>query len=226
MEMGQKRNFTEYLTLIFLKDRQVSKPVFNLVVGLVLMWGFLLNYWIVQYFPTEWLTALNLWVFLLLYFVMSGIGVGIMLYYEMPLFSFIGYSIMTSTLGFLLNIYLEHFSGEEVIRAIQYTAWTTFGMIIAATLLPKLFLRLHTILVVIVSSVAAIEFGWIILFGQSGDFFHWIIAISMCGYIGYHWADMKDCGDTLDQAIDFGGLLYLAIINLFIRILELLRLSK
>ena len=53
MEMGQKRDFTEYLTLIFLKDRQVSKQVFNLVVGLVLMWGFLLNYWIVQYFPTE-----------------------------------------------------------------------------------------------------------------------------------------------------------------------------
>ena len=48
----------------------------------------------------------------------------------------------------------------------------------------------------------------------------------MCGYIGYHWADMQDCGDTLDQAIDFGGLLYMAIINLFIRILELLRLSK
>ncbi len=61
--------------------------------------------------------------------------------------------------------------------------------------MPKLFLRLHTILVVIVSSVAVIEFGWIILFGQSGDIFHWIIAISMCGYIGYHWADMQDCGD-------------------------------
>ena len=41
-------------------------------------------------------------------------------------------------------------------------------------------------------------------------------------YIGYDWARANTCARTVDNAIDLAANLYLDIINLFLRILEIM----
>lgn len=215
-----------YLSGIFLKDRVVSKSVFNLVIGLVLLWGFTTNYLTVTYFPLEWINLVNPWVILLGFIVFSTLGFLIMFKYRAPLYSFLGYNIVTFSVGILLKVVLLLFSSAEIITAIQYTAGITLLMILTATLLPNLFLRFATVLSVVTGSVLIVELFWLMTFGHSHDMIHLIIAISICGYIGYFWAAACKYGETLDEAIDFGGVLYMEIINLFLRILEILSAKK
>ena len=213
---------SHYLSGLFLKDRSVSKRVFNLVIGLVLIWGFVTNYLTVVYFPTEWINSINPWVILIGFLVFSTLGFLIMFRYEAPLYSFLGYNILTFSVGLLLNLCLQEFSYSEILTAIQYTATITLLMIITATLMPDLFLHFGKVLAVVTGWILVIELSWLVISGHSHDAIHWIVAACMCGYIGYFWAAACKYGDTLDQAIDFGGMLYMEIINLFLRILELI----
>ncbi|ABZ78288.1 conserved hypothetical protein [Shewanella halifaxensis HAW-EB4] len=213
---------SHYLSGIFLKDRAVSKSVFNLVIGLVLMWGFTTNYLTVVHFPTEWINSVNPWVILIGFLIFSTLGFLIMFRYRAPLFSFLGYNLVTLSVGLLLKLCLQYFTDSEIVTAIQYTAGITLLMIISATLMPKLFMSFGKVLVVITGWILTIELSWLLMFGHSHELIHWIVAVSMCGYIGYFWAQACKYGETLDEAIDFGGLLYMEIINLFLRLLEIL----
>ena len=53
-----------------------------------------------------------------------------------------------------------------------------------------------------------------------------LVALLFCLYIGYDWAKAQDVPRTADNAVDAVLELYLDIINLFIRILEILGKSK
>lgn len=221
MEKSQA-GLSHYLSGLFLKDRQVSKRVFNLVIGLVLIWGFSLNYLAVAYFPIEILHWINPWVLLVVVFGSLMGGCLIMLQYRLPLVSFLGYNLMTLSLCITLSLLLQGFTAAEVAVAVEYTAGITLLMIITSTLVPKLFLSFGKVLCVIGGWIVSVEFTWLLLFGHSHDMIHLIVALSSCGYIGYTWAVACEYGETLDEAIDFGGMLYIHIMNLFMRILNLI----
>ena len=62
----------------------------------------------------------------------------------------------------------------------------------------------------------------LLLCGISLTIFDWIAALIFCGYIGFDWAKLNDDGDySLDAAVDGAGALYLDIINLFLRLLDI-----
>ena len=68
-------------------------------------------------------------------------------------------------------------------------------------------------------------FGEIIsmLFGYTGNVFNWIFVIIFSLYIGYDWHKAQMYPKTLDNAVDSALDLYLDIINLFIRLLNLIK---
>ncbi|MGS0674803.1 Bax inhibitor-1 family protein [Shewanella sp. 0m-4] len=215
-------SMNRYLSGVFLEDRPVSKRVFNLVIGLVLIWGFSINYLAVAYFPVEILQWINPWVLLAVVFASLMAGCLIMLKYPVPLISFLGYNLMTLSISITLSLFLQGFTAAEVALAVEYTAGITLLMIITATIVPKLFVSFGKVLCVVGGWIVSVELTWLLFFGQSHDMIHLIAALSMCGYIGYTWAVACEYGETLDEAIDFGGMLYVHIINLFMRLLHLI----
>lgn len=59
------------------------------------------------------------------------------------------------------------------------------------------------------------------VFGIHHNTTDWLVALIFCGYIGYDWGRANQIPKTLDNAIDSAAALYMDIINLFLRILNL-----
>ncbi len=127
-------SMNRYLSGVFLEDRPVSKRVFNLVIGLVLIWGFSINYLAVAYFPLEILQWINPWVLLVIVFGSLMGGCLVMLKYPVPLISFLGYNLMTLSISITLSLFLQGFTATEVALAVKYTAGITLLMIITANM--------------------------------------------------------------------------------------------
>jgi FtsH-binding integral membrane protein len=70
--------------------------------------------------------------------------------------------------------------------------------------------------------VVIAELVMIFVFGGSPDIMDWIVAVLFCGYLGYDWARAQSIPKTLDNAIDSAASIYMDIIILFIRILEIM----
>ena len=60
------------------------------------------------------------------------------------------------------------------------------------------------------------------LFSFDGGIFNWIFVVIFSLYIGYDWYRAQQFPKSLDNAIDCVIDLYLDIINLFLRILEII----
>ena len=60
------------------------------------------------------------------------------------------------------------------------------------------------------------------LLGYQGDSFNWLFVAIFFLYIGYDWHKAQSYSKIVDNAIDSAIDLYLDLINLFVRILDLL----
>ena len=58
--------------------------------------------------------------------------------------------------------------------------------------------------------------------GYGGNIFNWFFIIIFSLYIGYDWHVAQSYSKTVDNAIDSAIDLYLDLINLFLRILDIL----
>jgi FtsH-binding integral membrane protein len=94
-------------------------------------------------------------------------------------------------------------------------------MMILASILPNLFSRMGTALFIALSVSLLANFIAMLL-GYNGDAFNWIFVIIFSLYIGFDWYRAQQFPKTLDNAIDCVLDLYLDIINLFLRILEII----
>ena len=91
-----------------------------------------------------------------------------------------------------------------------------------ATMFPHVFAGLgRTLFIALVVSLIG-ELLTLFLFGYTGTFFDWIFVVIFSLYIGYDWHRAQSFPKTLNNAIDSACDLYIDIINLFIRILQIL----
>ena len=60
-----------------------------------------------------------------------------------------------------------------------------------------------------------------VFMGYGGDLFNWIFVVLFSLYIGYDWHRAQMYPKTIDNAIDSALDIYLDVINLFIRLLEI-----
>jgi FtsH-binding integral membrane protein len=200
----------------------ITNSTYNLVIGLVLCWGFLVNWLLVHYVNPSWLIGLHPLVFIIGYFASCFYGVYLFNSSKEPAISFIGYNFVVVPFGLVVNIIVSRHDPDLVLQAIQLTATATILMMVVGSVVPELFQKIHTTLTIALLCVLVVELFQIFVLKMHSDWIDWVVAVIFCGYIGYDWGRANRIPKTVDNAVDSAAAIYMDIINLFVRILRIL----
>ena len=181
-------------------DDEISESKYNAVLGCCVIYGFLMNAFV---------------VLLLGNFEQS-----------IPVLPFIiGYIVIVLPIGILLAICLPEYPQENIIVAAVCAAVVAMCMMVAATLRPERFgvmgnALFDALCFGILAELAAMFFGY------RGTLFDWAFVIVFSLYTAYDWVKAQSYPKTVDNAVDSAIDIYLDIINIFIRILNILSKNK
>ncbi|WP_163931890.1 Bax inhibitor-1 family protein [Paraferrimonas sp. SM1919] len=203
-------------------DEIISAASYNLVIGLTLLWGFIINYFMVANIPTQSILEFGFWPFIIAYFISCFFGIYLFNKSDNPVVSFIGYNFVVVPFGLVINIVVSQFDPEIVLAAVRVTGMVTFVMMLLGSAYPAFFERIAGGLFIALICVIVVQLIEMFFFGTQSGILDWIVALIFCGYIGYDWARANAIPKTYDNAIDSAAALYIDIINLFLRILRIM----
>ncbi|MCQ4227155.1 hypothetical protein EGJ08_01880 [Stutzerimonas stutzeri] len=204
-------------------DRTLSAGVYNLVIGLTLCWGFWINWWMVGNIPVESIRSIHPWLFVGGYFASCLTGAWLFHSSDKPWVSFLGYNLVVVPFGLIVNLVVSRYDSALVYEAIRITALVTLGMMLLGTLFPRFFASIASALTIALLLVIVVELVEVFILGIHHGVIDWIVVLIFCGYVGVDWGRANQIPKTLDNAIDSAAALYMDIINLFLRILRILR---
>jgi FtsH-binding integral membrane protein len=207
-------------------NHKVTSQAYNLILGFVLLWGFALNWWMVSTIPASSVKSINPIVFIIGYLVCAFVGSWLMSSSEKPVVSFIGYNLIVVPVGLVLVMALPGFAHAHIVAAVRTTALLTVGMMVLGTMYPEFFRKIESALFWALLIAIVVELVQVLIFKVKLGFMDWVIAAIFCGYIGVDWGRANSIERTVDNAIDSAGALYLDIVNLFIRVLEIIARNK
>ena len=202
--------------------RRLSTKVYNLVIGMVLCWGFFASWMIVKIIPYKSLVDINIWVFFIGYFASCFLGFLIFTKSVNPFISFIGYNFVVVPFGLIINIVVHQYDPGLVLAAIRVTGLVTFIMMILGSLFPAFFSKIARALLISLIIVIIVELVEIFILGIHHGIIDWIVVVIFCGYIGLDWSRANQIPKTVDNAVDSAASLYMDIIILFLRILRIM----
>ena len=208
------------LTVDITSNKELSVGTYNLYMGGSVFYGFLINFLSVM-FLEDFFLSINPIAFLVAYFVLCIAGSIVSATSNNPIVSFVGYNMIVLPIGGLLTIALQGYSGADIMAAIMVTGIVVLAMTALAIIKPDLFngigkALLIALILALVGEIVAMCFGY------GGNAFNWIFVILFSTYIGYDYAKAQKYPKCLDNAIDSAVDIYLDIINLFLRILEII----
>jgi len=203
-------------------DPIVGAGMYNLVIGLTLIWGFAVNYWMVTNIDPEAIASVNPWIFFIGYFASCFFGIYLFQKSSNPIVSFIGYNFVVVPFGLIINMLVSQYDPELVTEAIRITGLVTIAMMCLGTLFPAFFQKISGALTIALVLVIVVELIEVFIFNTHHGILDWIVVLIFCGYIGYDWGRANQIPKTIDNAIDSAAALYMDIINLFLRILRIL----
>ncbi len=216
-ERRAARLYADYSEATIISDR-----AYNLVMGLTVLYGVVVNIILCSLVGNVY-EYVNPLLFLILYFVCAIAGQFIAFRSSNPAVSFLGYNMIVVPLGLVVSTLVEYYGGLNsfvVLQAFYYTALITAIMTIASFVFPQFFEKVGGFLFfgligILIASIFSIFFGGF-----------YIISLFAAGlfslYIGYDFYRSQQFAKTVDNAIDCAIDIYLDIVNLFIRILEIL----
>ena len=229
MALGNTKTIFEERNFVPEGETELSERAFNLVIGGMLMWGFLLNYLTVALFGQQviaMVSGMNPIVFLLVYLALVLIGNTLVVKGGAGL-SFIGYTLIAAPIGIVICLSVRGVPVDIVKSAVLITAIVTLCFMIAGTIFARFFLGLGRVLLFALLFTIVGSLINMLLFGGRGYMiYEWIGAAVFSLYIGYDWARANTCARTLNNAIDLSASLYLDIVNLFLRILEIMNRNR
>lgn len=203
-------------------DPIVGAGIYNLVIGLTLIWGFAVNYWMVTNIDPEAIASVNPWIFFIGYFASCFFGIYLFQKSTNPVVSFIGYNFVVVPFGLIINMVVSQYDPELVTETIRITGLVTIAMMCLGTLFPAFFQKISGALTIALLLVIVVELIEVFIFNTHHGILDWIVVLIFCGYIGYDWGRANQIPKTIDNAIDSAAALYMDIINLFLRILRIL----
>ncbi|OEU62687.1 MAG: histidine kinase [Desulfuromonadales bacterium C00003094] len=201
---------------------EISASAYNAIIGVTLLIGFAINFAMVKYIPVEAIASINSWVLIIGFFACCFSGIALFTKSDSPPVSFLGYLLVVTPFGLIINLVVSRYSADVVINAIQATACITFVMMILGTMYPAFFKSIARGLFVALICTIVVEMVMIFVFKTHHTIIDWVVVLIFCGYIGYDWARANSIPKTVDNAIDSAAALYMDIINLFLRLLRIL----
>lgn len=202
-------------------NQLLSRSTYNLAIGLCLLWGLGVNTLMVHFFDPTPFKEMNRWVFLIGYFVIAFSGIYLNTTSDKPWLSFLGYNLVLLPVGAVLMIVLSPYSMGIISQAALATTMVTGLMMLGAILFPSLALSLGKFLFWTLLAYILAQVGLLIA-GVHLSFMAHLGALLFSLFIAFDWAKSQDLEPTLDNAIDSACALYLDIINLFLKILEIM----
>lgn len=199
----------------------IESAQYNLIIGLILMWGFGVNWLLVQFIPFTAILG-NYYLFLIGYFGSCFLGIYLFTKSANPWISFTGYNLVVIPFGLVVNVVVSLYDPSIVIDAIRITTLVTLIMMLTGSFFPEFFEKIEATLLSALIAVVILETIEIFIFKVHHDIIDWAVALIMCGYIGYDWGRANRIPKTLDNAVDSAAALYMDIVNLFLRILRIL----
>ena len=228
MALGNSEKIYAERSVLREGETELSERTFNLIIGGMLLWGFLLNYLIVTLFERRvgsLLAATGPWGFLIGYIVLVLIG-NWLISAKGPALSFLGYNLIALPVGVVVCLCVDGIPASTVKTAVLITAIVTLSFMIAATVFPGFFLGLGRTLCFGLLIALAAELVATFIFRVRTSIFEWVFVGLFSLYIGYDWSRANTCARTLDNAVDLSASLYLDIINLFLRVLSIMSKNK
>lgn len=195
----------------------ISQRAYNVIIGITLLWGFMINFILCKYFWQvflEWDTM----AVVIGYLVVAIVGI-IITKSSNPIASFIGYNLIVLPMGVVLSICLVDYSQVSILNAFMITTIITTVMLILGTIFPYVFNSMGKTLGICLTLVIVVEAICLLFHIYLPTLWDIVIAVLFCGYIGYDWSIAQCKEFTVDNAIDSAVDLYLDIINLFVRVL-------
>ncbi|MDO4504876.1 MAG: Bax inhibitor-1 family protein [bacterium] len=199
---------------------EMSRSSYNLLIGGILLWGFVINALMVKY-ATPYILGLNPIGLIIGYFALSIIGMVISAKSDSAIISFIGYNMVVVPVGAVLSVALIGASNVSIMNAVLVTGCAVAVMTLLGTIFPNFFMSMGRALFIALTAVVAIELLGILFGWHMPSFWDWLIAVLFSGYIAYDWAEAQYRPCTADDAVDACVGLYLDIVNLFLRILSI-----
>jgi FtsH-binding integral membrane protein len=205
-----------------LSRKIISPTLYNLTMGLVLLWGFGLNVVLVNSLPVSSLLEIPPLVFFIGYFASCFYGIHLFKTSTNPWVSFLGFNFVVIPFGLVLNIIVSHYDPNIVAESFRITAIITAIMMALGTAFPDFFKNIRWALTIALLAVVVVELVEVFIFKIESGIIDWTVALIFCGYVGYDWGRANLIPKTLDNAIDSAAALYMDIVNLFVRILRAL----
>lgn len=205
----------------------ISGSKYNLIMGLTVLYGLAVNS-LLCYFVKDIDMYISPKLFLIIYLICAVAGATISAKSDNPIISFLGYNLIVVPVGLMLtssvHYYLE-INPTIVFSAFLYTAIMTTVMIAFAVIKPRAFSGLGRTLFFSLIALIICEL-FLVLIGVQQIITSWITAIIFTIYIGYDFYRSQQFPKTVDNAIDCAIDIYLDIINLFVRIMDILSDNK
>lgn len=201
---------------------EISASLYNAIIGGTLLIGFFINYLMVKYIPVSAIISINPWIFFIGYFACCFAGIALFTKSDSPPVSFLGYLLVVTPFGLIINLVVSRYSPDVVMDAIQSTAIITCIMMILGTMYPAFFRSIARGLFVALLCTIVVELVAVFIFHTHHTIIDWVVVLIFCGYIGYDWGRANSIPRTVDNAIDSAAALYMDIINLFLRLVRIL----
>ena len=201
---------------------EISAHLFNLVIGLTLLWGFGVNYYMIKMIDPMWVVSLGFWPIFIGYMISAIAGTAIYTSSDSALISFFGYNLVVAPISILLTPII-HFTDPLIVqKALFATGGVTATMMMLGSTFPRFFLSIGRTLFISLLLLIVMQVGMMFMGIHEPTWVDWVGSGIFCGYIGFDWARANALPKTLDNAVDSAASLYIDIINLFIRILSIL----
>ncbi len=210
-------------------DIMLNVKQYNLLIGGLLMWGFALNFLIVRFWGGavyNFASQVNGGALILIvgYFITVLIG-SALVRRDSPVTTFIGYNLIALPVGVLLCLIMPSYDPNAILLAVAITAGITLVFIALGSIFPRIFLSMGRMLGIGLIILIVGELLTYLIFRSSRELtsylFAWLGAGLFAMFIGFDWARCNVCACTVNNAMAAAANLYLDIINLFIRILEI-----
>ena len=202
----------------------LSANMYNLVIGGVILYGVLINA-LMSHYMASTILSINPIALIIGYFVLVIAGCMITYTSKKPLISFPGYNLVVLPLGAVLTVCLQGYDSSVVFKAFFLTSVITAVMVLMASLFPGTFAGMGRMLFVGLIGVLIAQL--LCMFLHIGmTLLSWVAAVLFSLYIGYDWVKAQMYVKTLDNAVDSALDIYLDIVNLFLRLVQIIGRSQ
>lgn len=123
------------------RSDEISSRAYNLIIGVVLLWGFVINT-LMCAFCTDFFMQFNRIGLIIVYFVLAIAGIIMSKVSDNPIISFIGYNLVVLPVGMVLSICLTEYDTVSILSACIVTTVVTIIMVIGSTIFPNVFLSM------------------------------------------------------------------------------------